>query len=155
MIQDSNVTIIAKRLSDFKIAKAIQRPFLRPTVDTSELEIFYLMDLYKNYHLKMSSIYILLEPKALLADLFNSWKPKFAPPESCTQKWTLTGSSVDYDGSLKKHKSHFPCKCGEEGRRWNFLLSLLSIYLLLSSSCKSNRRNIQWSFKVETSLKLV
>ena len=120
MIQDSNVTIIAKRLSDFKIAKAIQRPFLRPTVDTSELEIFYLMDLYKNYHLKMSSIYILLEPKALLADLLNSWKSKFAPPESCTQKWTLTGSSVDYDGSLKKHKSHFPCKCGEEGRRWNF-----------------------------------
>ena len=40
MIQDSNVTIIAERLSDFKIAKAIQRPFLRPTVDTSELEIF-------------------------------------------------------------------------------------------------------------------
>ena len=74
MIQDSNVTIIAKRLSDFKIAKAIQRPFLRPTVDTSELEIFYLMDLYKNYNLKMSSIYILLEPKALLADLLNSWK---------------------------------------------------------------------------------
>ena len=74
MIQDSNVTIIAERLSDFKIAKAIQRPFLRPTVDTSELEIFYLMDLYKNYHLKMSSIYILLEPKALLADLLNSWK---------------------------------------------------------------------------------
>ena len=143
MIQDSNVTIIAKRLSDFKIAKAIQRPFLRPTVDTSELEIFYLMDLYKNYHLKMSSIYILLEPKALLADLLNSWKPNFAPPESCTQKWTLTGSSVDYDGSLKKHKSHFPCNVGRRAEDGIFLLSLLSIYLLLSSSCKSNRRNLQ------------
>ena len=92
----------------------------------------------------MSSIYILLEPKALLADLLNSWKPNFAPPESCTQKWTLIGSSVDYNGSLKKHKSHLPCNVGRRAEDGIFLLSLLSIYLLLSSSCKSNRRNLQW-----------
>ena len=75
----------------------------------------------------MSSIYILLEPKALLADLLNSWKPNFAPPESCTQKWTLIVRSVDYDGSLKKHKSHFPCNVGR--RAEDGISPLLALYL--------------------------
>ena len=52
--------------------------------------------------------------------------------------------SVDYDGSLKQHKSHFPCNVGRRAEDEIFILSLISIYLLLSSSCKSNRRNLQW-----------
>ena len=35
MVQNGIVTLVAERLSDFKIAKAILSPFLRPTVKIS------------------------------------------------------------------------------------------------------------------------
>ena len=62
VVQDGIVTSVAERLSDFKYAKAILSPFLRPTVDTSDLEIFYLMDLWFLQKLPFENVKYLHSP---------------------------------------------------------------------------------------------